>query len=190
MSGFRAIMPPRSAPLPERPPVENWTIMPGQCLRSPSSRRANFSGSEVVEPSSLRTWQWARVAPASKASWVDSTCSATVIGTAGLFSFFGTEPVMATVITQGVVIAGSFLLLAYASLQKPAKLVEIYAERKPWSSRNAASKAPCPARSGIAGTRFCTSAAAIASADASADSGRNRGHFSRSSKAAKPTPGL
>ena len=30
---------------PERPPVENWITMPGQCFSSPSFRRANFSGS-------------------------------------------------------------------------------------------------------------------------------------------------
>ena len=54
-------------------------------------------------PSSLRTCRCASVAPASNAAWVDSTCSAIVIGTAGLFSFFGSEPVMATVMMQGVV---------------------------------------------------------------------------------------
>lgn len=43
------------------------------------------------------------VAPASKASCVDSICSAAVIGTAGLSAFFGSEPVIAQVMTQGVV---------------------------------------------------------------------------------------
>jgi hypothetical protein len=42
------------------------------------------------------------VAPASNASWVDSTCSAMLIGTAGLFSLRGREPVIATVMMQGV----------------------------------------------------------------------------------------
>ena len=32
---------------------------------------------------------------------MDSTCSLTVIGTAGLFSFRGTDPVMAAVMMQG-----------------------------------------------------------------------------------------
>ena len=31
MSGFRCSMPPRSDPTPERPPVENCTMMSGQC---------------------------------------------------------------------------------------------------------------------------------------------------------------
>ena len=46
-------------------------------------------------------------APASKASCVLSTCSATVIGTAGLSAFCGTEPVIATQMMQGVVMAQS-----------------------------------------------------------------------------------
>src|SRR5437762_1907740 len=94
-------MPPRSDPLPERPPVENWMIMPGQCLRSPSLRAAKRSGSEVGVWSSLRTCTCAMAAPASKASCVDSICSETVIGTAGLSSLRGTDPVMATVMMQG-----------------------------------------------------------------------------------------
>src|SRR3954453_19399908 len=102
MSGLSAIMPPRSLPAPERPPVENCRIMPGQCWRRPSCSRANFSGSEEELWSSLRTWRCARVAPASNASWVDSTCSAMVIGTAGLFSLRGKDPVMATVMMHGV----------------------------------------------------------------------------------------
>jgi len=36
---------------------------------------------------------WASAAPASKAFWLDSTCSAGVTGTAGLSAFLGTEPV-------------------------------------------------------------------------------------------------
>src|SRR3954470_21740697 len=102
MSGLSASMPPRSLPAPERPPVENCRIMPGQCWRRPSCSPANFSGSEEEPWSSLRTWRCARVAPASNASWVDSTCSAMVIGTAGLFSFRGREPVIATVMMHGL----------------------------------------------------------------------------------------
>src|SRR5438552_15729588 len=41
-------------------------------------------------------------APASKASWVDSTCSGTVTGTAGLSFLRGTEPVIATAMTTGL----------------------------------------------------------------------------------------
>ncbi len=52
-------------------------------------------------PSSSRTWQCAIEAPASKASCVDSICSAMVIGTAGLSLFWGREPVMATQMMQG-----------------------------------------------------------------------------------------
>jgi hypothetical protein len=44
-------------------------------------------------------------APASKAAWVLSTCSVGVTGTAGLSFFRGTEPVMATAITTGFMIA-------------------------------------------------------------------------------------
>ena len=55
MSGRWCSMPPRSEPTPERPPVENWTIISGQCFRIPARKRANFSGSDVVVPSSLRT---------------------------------------------------------------------------------------------------------------------------------------
>ena len=42
-----------------------------------------------------------RLAPASKASCVDSTCSDTVTGSAGLSFLRGTEPVIATVMTTG-----------------------------------------------------------------------------------------
>jgi hypothetical protein len=83
-------------------------IMPGQCLSIPSFRRANLSGSEEGVWSSLRTWAWTIVAPASKASCVDSTCSDTVIGTAGLLALVGRLPVMATQMMQGVVILGTF----------------------------------------------------------------------------------
>jgi hypothetical protein len=40
---------------------------------------------------------------ASKASWVESICSATVIGTAGLSFLRGSEPVIATLMMQGEV---------------------------------------------------------------------------------------
>src|SRR5918992_3774567 len=75
--------------------------MPGQYFLIPSINRAKRSGSEVGVPLSLRTWQCASVAPASNASCVDSICSATVMGTAGLSFLLGSDPVMATVITQG-----------------------------------------------------------------------------------------
>ena len=47
MSGERDNMPPLSFPLPERPPVENWTIIPGQNFLSPCINKAYFSGLEV-----------------------------------------------------------------------------------------------------------------------------------------------
>ena len=68
----------------------------------PSSTAAKRSGAEVGVPSSLRTCRWTSVAPASNAAWVDSTCSATLIGTAGLSAFFGSDPVIATEMMQGV----------------------------------------------------------------------------------------
>ena len=52
---------------------------------------------------------WTSDAPASKASCVDSTCSATVIGTAGLSAFRGTEPVIATASTTGLMLSVPFL---------------------------------------------------------------------------------
>ncbi len=56
---------PRAGSRP-RPPVENCTIMPGQCLRTPSCTAAKRSGSDEELSSSLRTWIWTSVAPASK----------------------------------------------------------------------------------------------------------------------------
>src|SRR5215510_1376865 len=66
-----------------------------------SLNSANLSGFDVVDWSSLRTCTCTIAAPASYAACVDSTCSLTVIGTAGLFSFRGTDPVIATVMMQG-----------------------------------------------------------------------------------------
>jgi len=53
--------------------------------------------------------QCAKVALASKAACVDSTCSAIVMGSAGLLVFCFRDPVMATVMMQGVVSKGSML---------------------------------------------------------------------------------
>lgn len=44
MSGRGGSIPPRVWPAPDPPPVENWMIIPGQCLSSPSLRAAYFSG--------------------------------------------------------------------------------------------------------------------------------------------------
>src|SRR6476659_3622410 len=101
MSGLSDSIPPRSLSAPDRQPVENCTIRPGQCWRRPASSRPNFSGSEDGVSSSLRTCTCASVAPASNASCVDSTCSAIVIGTAGLSALRGSEPVMATEMMHG-----------------------------------------------------------------------------------------
>ena len=71
MSGFSCSMPPRSEPLPERPPVENWMIMPGAVLAHPLLHLGEQRGiAEVGVSSGLRTWICTRVAPASNASWV------------------------------------------------------------------------------------------------------------------------
>jgi hypothetical protein len=43
------------------------------------------------------------LAPASKAACVLSICSVTVMGTAGLSAFVGSEPVIATQIMQGFI---------------------------------------------------------------------------------------
>src|SRR5947208_3322787 len=101
MSGLRCSIAPRFACSRPRPPVENWTIIPGQCLRTPSWMRANFSGSEPEDSSGSRTWMCTSEAPASKASCVDSICSDGVTGTAGLSFFLGTAPVIATVMMTG-----------------------------------------------------------------------------------------
>ena len=63
-------------------------------------------------PSSIRTWAWQIEAPASNAAWVDSTCSSTVIGTAGLSAFVGTEPVIAQQIMQGLPMIASRMMVA------------------------------------------------------------------------------
>jgi hypothetical protein len=63
------------------------------------------SGLDDDVSSSFRTWMCTSEAPASNASWVDSTCSAGVIGTAGLSRLRGTEPVIATAITMGFIAA-------------------------------------------------------------------------------------
>ena len=91
------------------PPVENWIIIPGQCFFIPVWNFSNNLGSEDGFWNLSLTWTWTIVAPASKASCVDSICSVTVTGTAGLSDFFGTEPVIATVIIHGVVIINLFL---------------------------------------------------------------------------------
>ena len=101
MSGRKDSIPPRSCPAPDRPPVENWMIISGQCFLIPSCNAANFSGSEDGVSSALRTCAWQMDAPASYASWVDSICSAMLIGTAGLAALVGTDPVMATQRMQG-----------------------------------------------------------------------------------------
>ena len=110
MSGRNESIAPRSLPAPERPPVEICVMIPGQCLRMPSSTSENRSGAEVGDSSSLRTCRWTSVAPASKASCVDSICSEIVIGTAGLSFFFGSDPVIATVMMQGVVMTVCLLV--------------------------------------------------------------------------------
>jgi hypothetical protein len=65
MSGLRPSMAPRAACSRPRPPVENWMIMPGQCLRTPSCTWANRAGSELGDSSGLRTWMCTSEAPAS-----------------------------------------------------------------------------------------------------------------------------
>ena len=95
-------MAPRAVPAPERPPVENCRIMPGQCSTSSAFSRANRAGSAVGRPSSSRTWQCTIAAPASNAAWVLSTCSAIEIGTAGLSLLVGSDPVMATQMMHGL----------------------------------------------------------------------------------------
>src|SRR6266480_2224977 len=80
-------------------------MIPGQCCLIPSSTLAKRSGAELGVPSSLRTCRCTSVAPASKASCVDSICSDAAIGTAGLSFLPGTEPVIATVMMQGFVMA-------------------------------------------------------------------------------------
>src|ERR1700761_6622947 len=79
-------------------------IIPGQCLRTPSWTWANKVGSLEGLSSGLRTWICTNVAPASNAAWVLSTCSAGVMGTAGLSALRGTEPVMATATTTGLML--------------------------------------------------------------------------------------
>src|SRR3982750_1044666 len=101
MSGFRYSAEPRADGSRPRPPVENCTIIPGQRFSTPAFTAANRAGSEDELSSSLRTWIWTRVAPASKAACVLSICSGDVTGRAGLSFLRGTDPVMATAMTTG-----------------------------------------------------------------------------------------
>src|SRR5438105_11069286 len=80
-------------------------MMPGQCCLIPSNTFAKRSGAQLGVPWSLTTCRCTSVAPASKASCVDSICSDAAIGTAGLSFLPGTEPVIATVMMQGFVMA-------------------------------------------------------------------------------------
>ena len=101
MSGRWCSMPPRSEPTPERPPVENCTMMPGQMLADALLEvgelvRVRGGGLIVVADVDVHQ-RGARF----EAACVDSICSLTVIGTAGLFSLRGTDPVMAAVMMQG-----------------------------------------------------------------------------------------
>src|SRR5687767_4336578 len=105
MSGFSLIAAPRSSAARPRPPVENWIIMPGQCLRMPACTSRNRLMSELDLPSRSRTWMCTRLAPASNASCVLSTCSAGWIGTAGFCALLGWLPVIATVMIAGVLMS-------------------------------------------------------------------------------------
>ncbi len=51
MSGLSDSMPPRSVPTPDRPPVENWMIMPGQWRAIPActaAKRSGFGGRRLI----------------------------------------------------------------------------------------------------------------------------------------------
>ena len=104
ISGLSSNIESRSLSFLHLPPVENWIFIPGQCFFTPVWNFSNNLGSEDGFWDSSLTWTWTIVAPASKASCVDSICCVTVTGTAGLSDFFGTEPVIATVIIHGIVI--------------------------------------------------------------------------------------
>src|SRR6478736_2563173 len=98
--------------------------MSGQCLRMPAWTAANRSGSEDGLSSSLRTWMCTSEAPASKASCVESICSAGVTGSAGLSFFRGTEPVMATAMTTGFMERFLCSALPNRALTAPARRFE------------------------------------------------------------------
>ena len=76
-------------------------IIPGQCRLILLHAREELRIRGLS--SGLRTWIWTNEAPTSKASCVNSICSVTVTGTAGLSRLVGTEPVMATAITIGLI---------------------------------------------------------------------------------------
>ena len=99
---------PACRPAPDRPPVENWTIMPGQCVSMPFLEPRE----PVRDPRTACRrrcahghGRWTRP-PRTPRGWT-STCSATVIGTAGLSAFVGRLPVIATQMMQGVVMSRS-----------------------------------------------------------------------------------
>jgi hypothetical protein len=78
------------------------TDIPVQWRRIASRTSLNRYGDEVGLSSSLRTCRCTSVAPASYDAWVDSTGSATLMGTAVLSFLRGNEPVIATEMMQGV----------------------------------------------------------------------------------------
>src|SRR3954470_1574197 len=96
--------------------------MSGQCFLIPACTTAKRSGSEDGVSSSLRTWMWASVAPASKAWCVDSICSDGRIGTAGLSFLRGTEPVMATATTTGFILQQPHIDCAHAHQTRIGRL--------------------------------------------------------------------
>lgn len=77
--------------------------MPGQCFSMPSLAPRKMSGSELEPPSESRACMCTSAAPAAKASCVLSIISGTEIGTAGVSDLRGTEPLIATVMMQAVV---------------------------------------------------------------------------------------
>ena len=101
MSGFSDSMPPRSRPAPERPPVETWVMMPGQCLRMPSS-----TCGEALWRRRRRLVVVAHVQVHERGTRLEGLLRRLdllghLTGTAGLSFLRGSEPVIATVMMQG-----------------------------------------------------------------------------------------
>jgi len=111
MSGRSSSALPREAGSRPRPPVENCTIMPGQCRRTPSCTAVKRAGSLDGFSSSSRTWMCTSDAPASNAACVLSICSAGWVGTAGLSRLRGTDPVIATAMAIGFMLSSSCVTL-------------------------------------------------------------------------------
>src|SRR5688572_17624386 len=122
-------------------------------------------------------------APASKASCVDSICSAGVTGTAGLSFFFGTAPVMATVMMTGWLMRG----IIGREMKKPRVPKSAPVARAPATREPTYEDLLAIVRLVEAGSRF--SEVRLRSGDIEVEFKRANGEFGPRASAATAAPG-